>query len=102
MPIAVAQNESHRSIRLEGWITIECSGELKSLLVDWAATGKNLEVDLEGAEQIDLSILQLLWAAEREAAERGLGIISRPSQAATAAARDVGFDRIPGAGAPGE
>lgn len=102
MPVSIAQHESHRLIRLEGRVGIASSGELKSLLLDWIASGTNLQVDLERTEEIDLTVLQLLWAAGRDAAERGIRMVSRPSEAAERAARDAGFDGIPGSATPFE
>jgi hypothetical protein len=40
--------------------------------------------------------LQLLWAAGREAAWKGTGIVSSVSDAAAIAARDAGFEHFPG------
>jgi anti-anti-sigma regulatory factor len=97
MPVTLVQQEPHCQIRLDGRVTIASSAELKTLLLGWIATDKDLEVDLEEVEEIDLTVLQLLWAAEREAAEKGVGMLSRSSEAAALAARDTGFDRIPGA-----
>jgi anti-anti-sigma regulatory factor len=97
MSVTLVQQEPHWLIRLDGRVTIASSAELKALLLDWIATSNDLEVNLESAEEIDLTVLQLLWAADREAAEKGVGMVSRPSEAAAMAARDAGFDRIPGA-----
>ena len=97
MSITLVQREPNRLIRLQGRLTVAASAELKSQLLDGIASGKDLEVDMENADEIDLSILQLLWAASRDATERGVAMVSHPSEAATLAARDAGFDRIPGA-----
>jgi anti-anti-sigma regulatory factor len=102
MPVSLAQHEPRRMIRLEGRVTVASSAELKTLLLDWITAGTDLEVDLEHAEDIDLTVLQLLWAAGREASEKGVAMVSRPSEAATMAARNAGFERVPGAGATDE
>jgi hypothetical protein len=100
MPVSISQLGSQRLIVLEGTLGVACSAELKSLLLDEISSGRRLHVDLERAEEIDITILQLLWAAEREAETRGVGMISHPSEAAASAARDAGFGAIPGSGAP--
>ena len=82
-------------IGLEGRINLACSAELKELLLEWLAAGKDLELDLAGAEEIDITILQLLGAAASAAARAGLTIVARASQAAMAAACDSGFAHLP-------
>jgi hypothetical protein len=44
--------------------------------------------------------MQLLWAAGREAARAGNGIVSRASEAVEKAARDAGFETFPGTAVP--
>lgn len=94
MPLTVEQNESGWLIRVEGEFTVTSAVEMKSLLVE--GLGKPLQVDLTRAEEIDVSLLQLLWAAAREPAHQAGGIVSRVSEAAASAARDAGFDGFPG------
>ena len=91
MPLTVRRHESRWVISLEGQISLTCAAELKILLLEWLATGKDLELDLERAEEIDTTIMQLLWAAAREAAQTGAGIAGRASSAAIAAVRETGF-----------
>jgi anti-anti-sigma regulatory factor len=98
MPVTQVQEEPHWLIRLDGQINLTSATELKTLLLDWLASGKDLELDLERVEEIDIAILQLLWAAGREAAGKGAGMVGRLSEAAAMAARDAGFDRMPGLG----
>ena len=72
------------------------AADLKSLLLEGLAAGKDLHLDLERVEEIDITIMQLLWAAGREAERTAARMIIRTSEAAGAAAREVGFDRFPG------
>lgn len=92
MPITVEWQETESTIRLEGDLNITCATELKSTLLKCLASGKTLMCDLRRAETIDVSILQLLWTAGREAARAGTGIASRWSEAAALAAKDAGFE----------
>ena len=101
MPVTVDRLETHWLIRLEGELTLTSAAELKQLLLEWLASGKGLQLDLEHASEIDITLLQLLWAAGREAARTGAEVGSRVSEAAAAAARVLGFDRFAGAAARG-
>ncbi len=87
-------------IRLEGPIGLADSAELRRVLLLWLTEGDtpgiNLELDLERAEEIDLSILQLLAATGRECLRRGSPVTARYSPAAALAVHDSGFDLIPG------
>lgn len=89
--------EDHSIIRLEGECTVTLATEMKDLLLKGLASGTELRVDLEGAEEIDVTILQLLWAAGRD----GATLSVQPSEAARMAAREVGFSAFPWAGVQG-
>jgi len=91
------QHATRLLIRMENAVSFTSADELKKLLIEGLASGKELQLNLERAEEIDVTVMQLLWAAEREAARTGLGIVSRVSEAAATAARDAGFERFPGA-----
>ena len=71
-------------MRLEGQITLTSAAELRKRLLEWVDSGENLELDLERADEIDVAVLQVLWAAGNEAARIGASIASRASQTAPA------------------
>jgi len=96
LSITTEPRETGLLIRLEGSVTVTSAEELKKLLIEGLASGKDLQLNLERAEEIDVTVMQLLWAAEREAARAGGGITSLVSEAAARAARDAGFARFPG------
>lgn len=96
MAVTMERRESQPVIRLEGESTVTSAAELKNLLLEGLASGNDLRVDLEQAEEIDITVMQLLWAAGREADRKGAGISIRVSDAAATAARDAGFARFPG------
>jgi anti-anti-sigma regulatory factor len=58
---------------VEGEINIASAAELKKLLLEALASGKDLRLDLGGATEVDVTTLQLFWAAEREARRLGVG-----------------------------
>ena len=96
LQIEVERLESHSVIRLQGELNVACAGELKRVLVATMAEGGDLQVDLEGVVAIDISILQLLWAARGEAKRNGTDFAAGASEAVRWAARDAGFDLFPG------
>lgn len=83
-------------IRLAGELTLTSAAELKNLLLQGLASGNDLRLDLEQAEAIDITVMQLLWAAGREADRKGASLAIQMSDAAATAARDAGFERFPG------
>jgi anti-anti-sigma regulatory factor len=96
MPVTLHRREITWLMRLEGRITVTSAAELKEALLEWLAAGKNLELDLETAEEIDVTVMQLLWATARAAAPTGMKIVARMSRAAAVDARDGGFTGLPG------
>lgn len=67
MGIALDEKEESNLIRLEGAIDINCAAELKSSLLTSLASGRGVSVLLSGVTYLDVTAVQLLWAAEREA-----------------------------------
>jgi anti-anti-sigma regulatory factor len=90
------RQESQSVIRLAGEFTLTSAAELKNLLLQGLASGNDLRLDLEQAEEIDITVMQLLWAAGREADRKGASLAIQMSDAAAMAARDAGFERFPG------
>jgi ABC-type transporter Mla MlaB component len=96
VPVALEQHESQWLIRLEGQVTLASAAELKKLLLECLPAGKGLKLDLDRADEIDITVLQLLWAVAREAKGAGAGIECHASSAAAATVCDSGFAQIPG------
>jgi anti-sigma B factor antagonist len=96
LPVTMERHETQSLIRLEGDLTVTSAAELKSVLLEGLASGKDLQLDLERAEEIDITVMQLLWAAGREADRTGARIVIHVSEAAGMAAREAGFERFPG------
>jgi anti-anti-sigma regulatory factor len=90
------QQESRSVIRLAGELTLTSAAELKNLLLQGLASGNDLRLDLEQAEAIDITLMQLLWAAGREADRKGVSLAIQMSDVAAMAAQDAGFERFPG------
>lgn len=97
MPVTLDQTAGLSVIRLEGEINIASAGELKDLLLRGLASGKELRVDMGKATELDVTALQLLWAADREArksATRFLLAGPIPDEISVMAA-EAGFDTFP-------
>jgi anti-anti-sigma factor len=97
VPVTLDQSEAVCLVRLEGEIDIASAAELKKVLLEALASGRELRVDLERAAELDVTALQLLWAAEREARRSGVGftLAGRVPEAISAAAGDAGFEAFP-------
>jgi anti-anti-sigma regulatory factor len=78
-------------------VNVTSAEKLRSLLLEGLASDKDLQLDLERVEEIDVTVMQLLWAARRDADRAGKGIVIRVSKVAAATAREIGFQRFPGA-----
>lgn len=93
--IVTERRDTCSIVRLRGELNVTSATELKGVLLGALAEGRELQVDLEAAEAIDISIMQLLWATGRAAERRGTGFAVRASEAVALAARDAGFERWP-------
>lgn len=97
MAITLAESEALSAIGLEETVDISSVAELKALLVKALSAGKAVRLSLEKAAYLDVTAIQLLWAAEREARGAGVGFaLEGPiPESITAALLDAGFDRFP-------
>ena len=96
MPITLEEEEGRFLIRLADEVNITLARELKNLLVQGLASGRDLCVDLERATELDVTALQLLWAAGREARGAGTGFAITgpvPEELSTAVA-EAGFEKF--------
>lgn len=81
----------------EGAVGIACAAELKGLLLEALGSGKEVRVSLEGAICLDVTAVQLLWAAERQAKGAGIGyaVLGEVPEGLLAAVSAAGFERFP-------
>jgi anti-anti-sigma factor len=91
--ITLDRNESQCLVCLEGEVDVSSAAELKKLLLEALASGRELRVDLERTSELDVTALQLLWAAEREAAGSGMGfsLLGGVPEEISVALSDVGL-----------
>lgn len=97
MAVTLDQSGVQCLVRLDGEITIASAAELKRSLLEALASGKALSVELAGASGLDVTGLQLLWAAEREARRSGVQftIEGRVPEEIVATAADAGIEKFP-------
>jgi len=89
-------------IRLEGEVDISQADELRRVLLAALGEKREVRISLETATGIDITTVQLLWAAEREA--RGMGSVlalqGTVPEALSITVREAGLDRFPLADEP--
>jgi anti-anti-sigma regulatory factor len=73
MGITLVESKSKAVIGLEGAVDISSAAELKTLLLRALNSGKKVHVSLEKATDLDVTAVELLWAAEREASKADVG-----------------------------
>jgi anti-anti-sigma factor len=73
MGIVLESNEAGCLVTLDGSIDIASAVELKSALLDALSAGADVQVALGAATYIDITGIQLLWAASEQARLAGVG-----------------------------
>ena len=73
MGITLNDSKAQAVIGLDGVVDISSAAELKTLLLRALHGGKKVRVSLDKVTDLDVTAVQLLWAAEREASKAGAG-----------------------------
>jgi anti-anti-sigma regulatory factor len=96
--LSVVQEESQELsvIRLGGSVGIASAAELKKLLLQALGSGKEVRVSLESATDLDVTAVQLLWAAGCEAKRPGarFTFIEAMPEEISIALGDAGFEKV--------
>jgi anti-sigma B factor antagonist len=97
VPVAMDRSATPGTIRLEGEIDIARAAELKEVLVQALRSKSEIRIALGSATGIDVTAMQLLWAAEREAKASGVALaLDGPvPETLRATLRAAGFERFP-------
>ena len=90
MPLAVNKDIRGVSIRVEGETSLGLAEELKAALLEALQSAGQVRVDVSENAEIGVPVLQLLWAAAREAPH------GFTATGAAEAASAAGFDEFPG------
>jgi anti-anti-sigma regulatory factor len=61
-------------VRIEGDSDINGSEELKSLLIEALSKGREFCLDMTQASNLDITAIQLCWAAARDARKQGMAV----------------------------
>jgi len=95
MGIKADRNEIEGTIALEGVIDVACAADLKAALLTAIGTGP-VRISLAAATYLDITALQVLWAAAEGARSAGTDFaFSTPVPEALAAAiAESGFKRF--------
>lgn len=93
MGVTLKQSKKLSVIHLEGAIDIALASELKKLLLQAFASGRKVHVTLDGATDLDVTAVQLLWAARREAKVSGVefALTGHAPEPVTSALSQAGF-----------
>ena len=97
MAVVVDRTSAPGVIRLEGDVGIAEAATLKEALVEALREGGRARISLQTATGLDVTAVQLLWAAERQARASGivLALDGPVPEALRAALRAAGFERFP-------
>jgi len=96
VPVAFEREENLSWIRLEGEVGIGSAAELKDILVQALGSGKQVRVSLQSVTELDVTAVELLWAARREAKASSVAFaIETPvPPMVTSALLQAGFDEF--------
>lgn len=97
MGITLEQDQESTRICLDATIDISSAAELKKTLMETLRRGKAVRLDLGKVSEIDVTGVQLLSAAERQARLTGIEFSSASAFTASVASglRALGFEGFP-------
>jgi anti-anti-sigma factor len=95
--VTLEQKDALAFVQLEGAIDVSCATELKELLLRGLRHGSAVRVSLQLVTGLDITALQLLWAAGREAKQAGVEFaVEGPApETVRAALAGAGFGEFP-------
>jgi anti-anti-sigma regulatory factor len=97
VPVTLEARETSMLIRLEGALDISSAAELKQLLLQALGSGRKLYVSLDNAINLEVTAVQLLWAAERQArtSETGFALAGAVPPGILSDLAQAGFQALP-------
>ncbi|HEX4007924.1 MAG TPA: hypothetical protein VHX60_17250 [Acidobacteriaceae bacterium] len=103
MPVFFDRSHQPPQLLLEGAVDIGCAGELKAALAEAVGSGAVAHIVAESVTALDVTAIQLLWAAERASQPggsnppdgSGLRLAAAWPAALAANLREAGFRRVP-------
>jgi anti-anti-sigma regulatory factor len=99
MAVTLKLEEAASRVTLEGAVDISSAADLKAALMQAVDAGVEVVVSLAGATDLDVTAVQLLWAARRAAADAGIEFSfgGKEPEAIATALQDAGLELL-GAG----
>jgi anti-anti-sigma factor len=96
LPPVLIDSDARSVISLEGEIDIESAEELQAMIAAAIISRKDLQVDLSATTDLDVTVVQLLLCAAREADRTGksFGVVQAP-QHIRDSLREMGLDDFP-------
>ena len=96
MSVTLNQEEDSSLVRLEDEIDIAGAAEMKAVLIEALNCGKRVKVALDKVVGLDVTAVQLLWVAGREAKRVGVELeFAGPiPEAVSAALNGAGFGEV--------
>jgi anti-anti-sigma regulatory factor len=97
MQATLEQSAGVCRVRLQGDLSIASAAELKASLLGALASATELQVDLAEATALDITAMQLLWAANEEARRSGhaFTLAGNIPEEMLLGFREAGFENIP-------
>jgi anti-anti-sigma factor len=94
LPVSFEQDGALSLIRLQGAIDIGCAQELKELLLQVLKAGSEVRVMLTDVTDLDVTAVELLWAARREAKASSVGFAfeGQAPEPVSAVLAEAGFE----------
>jgi anti-anti-sigma factor len=94
--ITLKQSRKSSVIRLEGAIDIAAAAEFRKLLVEACGSGREVRVAVGGVKDLDVTAVQLIWAARRSAEAEGVAftLSGTVPQSVSAALGDAGLEQV--------
>lgn len=95
--VAVSFDPNSGTVCLEGEVNIECAAELRSALLAALAAERPATVSLAALTGVDVTAVQLLWAAERQARADGRPLTAADTwpESVRDQLRSAGFRNLP-------
>lgn len=96
MPVTFDRAAQPAVIRLAGKIDIAVASELKDLLLAALGLASEVHISLEQASSLDVTAVQLLWAAERQARASGGAVLLEGAvpEGLSVALKEAGFEPL--------
>ena len=83
-------------LNLAGKIDIRCAGELKDAFLNALQGGNQIQVKIDGASDLDVTALQLLWAGRMAAGRSGadFAVSGEPAESIRRQVAELGMEEL--------